>query len=191
MNWVKHYVGPSVGKRVAELPLYGLASIAPGSPRRVRNQIAERNHDRHPFAYSFEIEHVDWVWVSLTWLATLGALWASRPVPFHSVFFRATFAIIAANILIHMFWGPQIFLYSQHWLAFLCFAIVRAIDGRITTTRKWLISGSYYRPRCMESDSCIRDIAGSEYFSPVNSRNLAPNRVHADLGLELRPTVRE
>ena len=140
VNWVKHYVGPSVGKRVAELPAYGLASIAPGSPRRVRNEIAERNHDRHPFAYSFESEHVDWIWVSLTWLATLGALWASRPVLVHSVFFRATFAIIAANVLVHVFWGPEIFLYSQHWLAFLSFAIVRAIDVH-TVARKWLISG--------------------------------------------------
>jgi hypothetical protein len=141
VRWAKHYVGPSFGKRVAEIPSYALASIVPGFPRKIRNEIAERHHNRHPFAYSFESQKINWTSVALLWLATLAALWASRPISFHSALFAACLAVFTCTILLHSFWGTEIFLYSQHWLAFLCFAIARAIDTQ-TTGRKSLISGA-------------------------------------------------
>lgn len=123
------FVPSSVPGRIVELPAHAVASIfAPPVERRAKHK------DRYPFEFSFIESAVTAPRLLLAWVLVLGGLMAGLPRRLGtSALARAAAVVFALNIILHSVWGREVFLYSQHWLAFLVFALAAGIDrsGRI------------------------------------------------------------
>ena len=126
------YVPDSVAQRIVALPALAMASVAAPPVALIRNELAERNASRYRFGFSVNASAASAPRLALAWLLTLAALAAAaaaRPALAASALARAVGAVLLLNAALHAVWGTEVFLYSQHWLAFLVFALSCALRG--------------------------------------------------------------
>ena len=141
MGLKSSYVPSSVTQRVAALPALALASVAAPPVALIRNELAERNASRYRFGFSVNDSAASAPRLALAWLLALAALAAvarAWPALAGSALARAVGVVLLLNAALHAVWGTEVFLYSQHWLAFLVFAVVGALRGLGKAGAGWL-----------------------------------------------------
>jgi hypothetical protein len=122
------FVPGSVASRVAGLPAAALASLVAPPAQRIRNELAEKNDNRYKFGYSFIESSVTPPRAVAAWILFIIGMVAGIPRMRISPLGRGLAALFAFNLALHSVWGLEVFLYSQHWIAFLVFAIVAGLD---------------------------------------------------------------
>ncbi|MEJ6007953.1 hypothetical protein WG899_20575 [Paucibacter sp. AS339] len=131
--WVEKYLTPSVARRFVEVPAVFVASVFTIGVTQVENTVA-KTENRHQFQFSFVrlLESKTFVAFGWIFIAGLGELvWRKDR---GAVLTRAIAAIFIFNITLHTFFGLEVFLYSQHWLAFLTFAMILPVSGSRSKT---------------------------------------------------------
>lgn len=123
------YTAPSSPQRVKELPALVLAGLLAPRAAVVRNPSAEYHANRYRFGFSFSATAASAPRLALGWLLALAGLYAAWPALAGSTLARAVGAVFLLNAALHTVWGTEVFLYSQHWQAFLLFAIVRPLQA--------------------------------------------------------------
>jgi hypothetical protein len=122
------FVPRSVTGRVVGLPAYALASILAPPMERRRGHPARTGDDRYPFRFSFIDSAITGPRLLGSWAVLICGLVAGVRRFGGSPLVRATAVVLAFNFVLHSVWGQEVFLYSQHWLAFLTFAIAAGVD---------------------------------------------------------------
>lgn len=85
------------------------------------------------YGLSIESSAKSWTRLTLAWLFALGAMVLVARNKYSSTVVRAIISVILFNTLLHSVFGTETFLYSQHWLAFLVFAVILPFSGRSST----------------------------------------------------------
>lgn len=112
----------SVLSRTIELPAHALASVLSPQVQRIRNELAEKNANRYHFGFSFIETAITLPRILISWaIVVIGLASISRLA--WSPMARTCASVLAFNAALHATWGLEVFLYSQHWLAILVFAV--------------------------------------------------------------------
>ena len=133
-----NFVPASVSLRALELPAHALASIVSPPALMIRNELAEQNANRYQFGFSFIESAVSLPRLMTGWALMLLGVVVALPRLASSALARACAALFAFNAALHAVWGSEVFLYSQHWLAFLVFAIAAALHRAGATGERML-----------------------------------------------------
>jgi hypothetical protein len=122
------FVPSSVASRVIALPGHALASLVAPPAMKIRNQVAELSDSRFKFGFSFIESSVTRPRLIVAWILFVAGIAASVSRLRISPLARAVAAVLAFNLALHSVWGLEVFLYSQHWVACLVFAIAAGVD---------------------------------------------------------------
>jgi len=133
----------SSAERLIEMPAHALASIVAPVPEKARNESAERDESRYQFGFSIIDGTITWQRIIIGWLLVVGGIFIGRPKLRTSAIARICTVVLLFNVLLLGFWGSnEMFLYSQHWLAFFVFVIVTGLSTKHRITGPILIVSS-------------------------------------------------
>ncbi|MER2512182.1 MAG: hypothetical protein ABTQ25_07145 [Nitrosomonas ureae] len=121
----------SVLDRAAGIPASYVASVFSPGVEKIPNVLAQPNH-HHQYGFGLESNSKSQSLMVLGWLA-IGAL-AARLLQQRScpIILRAIGAVLISNGILHSFFGTETFLYSQHWLPFLTFAMILPVSKSVS-----------------------------------------------------------
>ncbi|MEQ1887787.1 MAG: hypothetical protein ABL951_01255 [Alphaproteobacteria bacterium] len=128
-GWVQRFMEGSAAERAVAMPVSFIAGIFPPAIEIIPNNVAKPGQ-RYQIGFSFEagektLPRIMFGWFSMAALAAVLA-WRFSFSPI----IRAIAAVLAFNGVLHSFYGAETFLYSQHWSAFLTFAIILPMSGK-------------------------------------------------------------
>ena len=138
--WVRRFMEGSAAQRAVAMPASFMAGIFPPAIEIIPNNVAKPGQP-YQIGFSFEpgekaLPRIVFGWFSMAALAAVLA-WRFSFSPI----IRAITAVLAFNGVLHSFYGAETFLYSQHWSAFLAFAIILPVSGKATRGTNALLAG--------------------------------------------------
>lgn len=120
----QRFIHPAIFQKIFSLPMHLFSGVLPPSISVVENRgFEEVANSRYDFAFSIETSQN--IFLKIAYWIAFGCLLAQTctRLKFESIY-SAILVVLVFNAVLHLFFGSEYFLYSQHWLAFLVMWIV-------------------------------------------------------------------
>lgn len=138
-RWVRRYSSDQPASRLVEVPAGYLASIFSPGVDRAENKQSNATH-KYQFMLSARSRTGAMYMVAAGWvaLAMLIGQFALRS-DISATVVRGAIAVLAANAVLHSFFGQEMLLYSQHWHSFLACVVVLVISDAFGNRASWIL----------------------------------------------------